>query len=696
MAKMGYVEGQGLGATGRGRLAPIETQSRPLGAGLGAVKEKTTQAKDEEKREAAFRGEVLEDSSEEERKRKRKQKEQRMLRRTGGAGIPRARPKLKYRTATELEAAADGLQVPDVLKSIIDATGSETKVLTSAAGLMTSQTTMVPSETESMKIARRARRDLEAFADEWNSLRERRDFFEAQQIQLTSDIAREEAEARVIEDVIVAIQDLQLLATNNDVQQGQESTWNSITVKLENIEQSFQESHHVAGLQEIAVAAIHPLFRTAMSEWVPLQDPTSVVPYLRRLAYIVSIEPESKDTAIALQNGISYFKPQSKSTTCYESMIYNLWLPPVRSAIINEWDVYDPDSLIAVLKAWQSILPSFVMANVIDQLVVRRLTEAIAAWKPRNTQKRHRHSKPPHVWLFPWLEYLDEQHTDLKNPTGLLSDIKRKFKALLSSWDLTSGVLPGLDEWRSVLQSDLSNMLVRHLLPRLALHLSESFVVDPSDQDLTPLEDVLKWKRFFSLDVIAHLLRVEFFSKWHQTLHVWLTNDPNYEEISEWIQWWKEQLEESLGVGLYDLPDIASEWNQGLEMIDHALNLGSDAATQLPAPVTAPAPPLASQAAASQQTSKPSVQDVSITFKDEVEKWCEESGLLMFPLREADLQTGLPLFRITASATGKGGVVVYLKGDVVWARALSPTENGTRVFMPVGLDERLVARAEGR
>jgi tuftelin-interacting protein 11 len=46
-------------------------------------------------------------------------------------------PKLKYRTAADIVADADGLEVPNVLKSIIDATGKETKLLTSASGLMT-------------------------------------------------------------------------------------------------------------------------------------------------------------------------------------------------------------------------------------------------------------------------------------------------------------------------------------------------------------------------------------------------------------------------------------------------------------------------------------------------------------------------------------------------------------------------------
>ena len=41
---------------------------------------------------------------------------------------------------------------------------------------------------------------------------------------------------------------------------------------------------------------------------------------------------------------------------------------------------------------------------------------------------------------------------------------------------------------------------------------------------------------------------------------------------------------------------------------------------------------------------------------------------MLIPLRKAHPETGLPLMRVTASATGSGGVVVYLKGDVVYAQ----------------------------
>ena len=712
MAKMGYVEGQGLGATGRGRLAPIESQLRPQGAGLGAVKEKTKQAKEEEKREAAFRGEVVEDSSEEERKRRRKLKEKGISDAKGAVGTPR-KAKPKYKTAADMEAAAEGLEVPNVLMSLIDATGQDTKLLTSTAGLMKSQM-MVPSETESSKIARRARRDLEAFTDEWTALTERKIYFDAQEAQLTVEIEEDGESGEEFRGIKAMIEVMEELQLDVDVDSDDSWRWETVTVKLESLQR--YSTGPSSPLHEIAVAALHPLFKRAMQQWEPLessQEPTGGLPYLKRLQHVLIPQLES-NTELALQNGTSYSVPQTKSTTHYETMIYSLWLPSMRSAITNDWDVYhDADVLIDLLKAWRPVLPPFVWANIIDQLVATRLIDAVAAWKPRNAQKSHRNSsKPPHVWLFPWLQYLDEQHTDPKSSTGLLSEVKRKFKGVLSTWNLSKPLPTGLEEWRTVLQSELSSILVRHLLPRLALHLSTNLVIDPRDQDLTPLEDVLRWAPFFSLDTMAHLLIAEFFPKWHQTLYVWLTYEGvNYADVKNWYNWWKEEvLGQALSAGFNELPSVAGQWNKGLETISQALDLlenGMDVSRHLPTvsldtpsgtPVSTPIasssgpPPPSLISSTTPHTVKASQIEEAITFKDVVEEWCAENGLLLFPLREADLQSGLPLFRITASASGRGGAVIYLKGDVVWARG--GTSN--RAFMPVGLDETLVAKAEGR
>ena len=697
MAKMGYKEGEGLGATGKGRLNPIDAQARPSGAGLGAVKEKTKQVKAEEKREAAFRGDVVEDSSEEERR----QKKERRLKNAGGAGGargPRGPPKPKYRTAAEIEAAAEGLAIPNVLKSIIDATGHETRMISSTAGLLRAQDAMVPAETETMKLSRMAQKESAAFAEEWRALQERKDYYESQAAEVDKVLAHTAHEETILEELLAVVENLQGLSLDEDL------GWDVVTSELEAVVQKVESREESIDIQEVAVGLLHPHFKRTMQSWDPLTDPPGCSIYLDRLKNVLNVQAESDSKELVLQNGDAPKTARNKLTTPYETMIYTLWLPPVRSAVMS-WNVHQPHDLLPLIDAWRPLLPAFVLVNLVDQLVSQRLASALSAWKPKRTKEGNtERASSPIQWLFPWLPYLDDQHTDPRSPTGLLTDAKRKLKSSFSTWSINSGVFPNLIQWQKILPLDLPHMLVRYILPRLSLYFVEEFDVDPSDQDLKPLDKILEWTPFFSLEAISHLFADVFFKKWHNILYLWLLGEPDHTEIMQWYQWWKQEIQRRLPAGFNELPIIAACWEKGLAIINIALDalerngdiaaelqgiMFGDEAAQQTEPKGKKKPPAAAAAAATTAASKS--LDQPTTFKDVVEDWCAENGLLMFPLREADVSTGLPLFRITASASGRGGVVLYLKGDIAWIRTVV---EGEKIFTPMALDEALVARAE--
>ncbi|KAL9606964.1 MAG: hypothetical protein Q9167_008073, partial [Letrouitia subvulpina] len=584
MAKMGYVEGQGLGAQGKGRLAPIETQIRPIGAGLGTVKEKTKQAKEEEKREAAFRGEILEDSEEEERKRRKELKKKRLSGAAGAAGTT-TRPKPKYRTATEIEAAAEGLQVPNVLKSIIDATGTETKLLTSAAGLMRNETGMVPSETEAMKIARRARKDLEAFAEEWNSLTERKNYFDMQETELLQGMDELQEGSQALEAVIATVKDLQVSTLERRASGVDALAWEDATNKLEMLEEEHVGKIEPSMLQEIAVAIIHPLFKTAMHDWQPLEDPANVSPYLARLQRILGLQPSPNGIDVTpFNSNFASSTRNAKSTTPYETMLYTLFLPPIRSAIINDWDPTDASPLLTLIQTWQPLLPAFIFTALTHNLIPTRLATLLSAWKSARPPSK-RHPQPsPHTYIFPWLPYLPSQHTSSTHPTGLMATLKAKLKNLLQSYPLEHPPPPAFVSLIPIIEPFLKEQMTRHLLPRLASHLAANLIIDPSNQDLEPLTAVLVWCTpdwSFSPDTTARLLAAELFPKWHQILHLWLTSTPNYEEVGQWFQWWKEVLPPPIARHAV----VERQWTKGLETIGMALDLGEEAKEKLPLPL---------------------------------------------------------------------------------------------------------------
>jgi len=186
---------------------------------------------------------------------------------------------------------------------------------------------------------------------------------------------------------------------------------------------------------------------------------------------------------------------------------------------------------------------------------------------------------------------------------------------------------------------------------------------------------------------------MEFFPKWLNTLHQWLTSEePNYAEVGEWYVWWREQIPKELN----EMWAVTDMWKKGLTMMNTALDRGEKGKDNIPLPEAGPTRPILknkSPAPEQKTAQKSRLEHVGedVTFKDVVESWCEDHNLVLIPLREAH-GNGHPLFRITASATGKGGVLVYLKGDLVHAQK----RGEKNVWEPIELGEGLVDRAERR
>jgi tuftelin-interacting protein 11 len=682
---------------------------RPQGAGVGSVSERTAQYKQEQKRKAEMRGEEYEDSSEDEKK-KRKERRKKVV---GGGGSGTSTPgggsaagygagkrKTKFRTVADVAAAAPGLVVPArMLSSIVDATGGERKMLTSAAGLMTPTGGEAREDSEGEKIARRERLELEAFIESWHGLQEQRVYMEEHGGRLAIEDEQSKEDLERMGRLVERVEGLKADSGNatNDL-----AAWEEMTAKLRALQEAFTHDIERFGLQEAAVGALHPLFKRRMDGWEPLQEPELLVSDLVELKTILGLSQDSLSKANGIHDRDNpYAKSRrQKSTSPYETMIYTLWLPKIRTAITN-WSVLDSAPLTNLVSAWRPLLPAFIYSNLMDQLLVPKLAAALQTWDARKPSHHHRQATlkhtQPHTYLFPWLQHLPPYQLDPKSQNSLLADVKRKLRHVMDGWDISSGVLSGLSEWRNLLTTELDHLLIRHLLPCMALHLSTNLEIDPSDQDLTPLEDVLKWQPFLKPEIFARLLVAEFFPKWLSTLHLWLTTpEASLEEIGQWVAWWKQQIPERISAQ----PDVQKEWLKGNQMLHSAMDLldAGVSLSVLPPPAAGPARPVAKGAArkldsisSAPPARAPAVQEAA-DFRDEVEAWCMEEDLTLVPLREAHQANGLPLFRITASATGKGGVVVYMKGDILWVQRKG--EKG--VFDPKGLDEALVERAEGK
>lgn len=662
MRRQGWTGG-GLGREGEGIIEPIQVQVRPSGVGIGGTgsSEKTVQQKQEEKRQAERRGEEYEDSSEEERKaRKRRAKIKTQAGISSNASTPRIKQKFT------VEDIPEAMQVPESLKHIVDATGKETKLLTSTDSITLKGA--VAAETPATKIAKRARLDLEAYASAFNDLDEEKKTAEYQETSLARELANIEQEIKKAQDIATAAAELCQL-----------QTWDSIIAKLERmrLEDRMADS-------SVAVAALHPFFKQIMASWEPLDDALEniVVDILKIPALLSSSENR------AGRDDFEKVRPQS--TTPFETMFWTYFLPKLRSTIVN-WDPqHESMSLIAVLAAWIPITPKFIQNSLIKQITAK-LSAVVHAWNPRKSMKKRTTSQLPEL-ITPWLPFLTPEHADPRASSGLVSDVKRKFRSLVDAWDLSRGVIPDTSKWKQLLGKEFDHVLVSHMLPRLANHLRMELEINPADQNVEPFNQVVQWTGLFKPAFMGELFVSVWFPKFFSILHLWLTSDgASYDEIGQFFQWWQSLFPPEVN----ELPAVSRKWTEALDLINTALDLGDRAKTDLPLPQTEVEKPSGDSPQPAKAANEPVPARTEVeeaTFRDVVESWCGDENLLLIPLREAHEVTGSPLFRITASATGRGGVVVYLKGDVLYAQ----NKKDKGFWEPMGLEDRLVQRAEGK
>ena len=124
--------------------------------------------------------------------------------------------------------------------------------------------------------------------------------------------------------------------------------------------------------------------------------------------------------------------------TPFESLLWNVWLPKVRTAINNDWSPEEPQLAITLYEAWSTFLPAFIRDNLLDQLILPKLQKTVADWNIKKAKVSLQ------AIVFPWLPHVGLRLEDV------VGDARRKIKTLLRTWAATESVPADLAAWREV------------------------------------------------------------------------------------------------------------------------------------------------------------------------------------------------------------------------------------------------------
>lgn len=129
--------------------------------------------------------------------------------------------------------------------------------------------------------------------------------------------------------------------------------------------------------------------------------------------------------------------------------------------------------------------------------------------------------------------------------------------------------------WQIYSREEWNELLLKYILPVLGGHLQHHLTINPREQKMQPLLDLLAWRPYLRSSMLDQLFEAEVMPKWLDTLWVWLTApQTNFSEISQWYTWWKDWFS---GQDVGDLTSVKQGLAQGLSMMNQALDLGEDA-----------------------------------------------------------------------------------------------------------------------
>ncbi|KAI5119134.1 hypothetical protein M0805_005740 [Coniferiporia weirii] len=691
LSKMGWQAGTGLGAEKTGIVTPVESRLRPKGMGIAfkGFKEKTAQSKAEARR----RGEVVSDEEEKVGKRvKGKGKVREQAPREDAWKKPKkTKVKVEHKTYEEIIAEAGGEAPPPGIGIIIDATGATPREVSSIADVSLASWTpstdpmRIPEVRHNLRlIADACKVDLEGLAREAKALEDRKKWIQSEDPRLRRKIDNEAELIRRLQAVHIVVDDLNT-KVKEAAMSDYEPSLEAFSSLVERLVLEYPKEYDHYRLDELVVAAVVPTFRRMMAAWRPLEEPSAYTSVLRRWrnALKMSLADANSDMKVDIFGARTVSSRPLQADlpmTPYESLLWNVWLPKIRSFINNDWLPTDPSPAVKIFESWSDVLPAFIRDNLLDQLILPKVTSAIVNWRPKQD------SVSLQTIVFPWLP-----HVGLRME-AFIDDARRRVKSMLRSWVANDGVPKDLLPWKEVFKgSEWEDMLLKYVVPKLGATLRDDFRVNPRNQDMEPLKRVLEWSSILRPSVLGQLLETEFFPKWLDVLHIWLVQpSANFEEVAQWYQFWKGALDErTQGVAA-----VERGFTRGLQMINHALELGPDAPTKLPPPdhkrpadSGVKAGTKAKPGVAASRGAPPRSQE--ITFRAIVEEFVAAHNLLFLPAGQVHAGTRLPLFRVTGSVGGKGGLLVYLLDDAVWA------PDGDE-YRAVTLEDMVVRATKGR
>lgn len=423
----------------------------------------------------------------------------------------------------------------------------------------------------------------------------------------------------------------------------------------------YEDEFLIFNLSQVAIPLLTPVLKRKMNAWAAFDDHEDDSYVTTEITYCKSIFEELKNFLDDRNVSFNSNGRQSNSLPPYERLVWDTWMPSFRRQI-SQIEIKKFSSKLAdLLHEWLPLLPDWLLVNIVDQIVLTKLTYEVEQWDPLTDQV------PIHVWIHPWLPLMKERIELTLFPT-----IRFKLSKALNGWHPSDPSAKAiLQPWKPpVLSQEIWNTFLRNnILPKLELALKNELFKMEEEEDGEQIDAwmwFVSWTDLASLKDMLEILDRTFFPKMLDYLCKWLNSSPNYEQVSAWYVGWKVRLNDRF----VQHPNVKSKLAQALKMMELSVSGFQVSFTNVQETVQEPVDS-ATNIGATPTSALSSSSSVS-TFKDVIERKATESNILFLPVINK-FKDGKQVYRF-------GNLNIYIDRNVVFM-----LENGN--WVPTSINE---------
>ncbi|XP_073974704.1 septin interacting protein 1 [Rhodnius prolixus] len=410
--------------------------------------------------------------------------------------------------------------------------------------------------------------------------------------------------------------------------------------------------YNLAGL---APGILKPLLKKELEQWSPLVDARGPLDLILKWAGLLASAQGATLAAVACGTQATLADPLHR-------ILWEVWAPEIIKCVGN-WNAKDPVPMQTLFETWESVVPKWILDNLLQQQVMAKLQETVEQWNPLTD------TIPIHTWVLPWMPQLGKRIR-----VSVLPVIRQKLATALTGWHPSdSSARYMLQPWANVFTpQEMDTFLVNNIMPKLAQALGQMYI-SHQNLNLDAWKWVMEWNELVRPPLMADLLDQHFFPKWLQVLTVWLNTCPNYDQVMAWYSGWKSVIPPHL----LEEQRVKDQLRNALELMSRSVG-----GPVLPPPPPPPPPPDISSGrfqgmAEAVRTATQMVEG----YKDLVQKRCEERGVVFHPLPNR-YKEGKQVYRC-------GAVQMYIDRNVIFN-----CDHNTGNWIPISL-QALLEKAAG-